>query len=155
MVLTEKTHLHFFVGQQQIESSQAGSQTFSTPDWVADNNDTITTAGIGLTQVINEKLDIGADFTLSRSVGEITVDYGIPSVFPDNITNLDSLKLYANYKLKESMSLYLGYWYESYDSTNWALDGVTPDTIPNVLSLGIQSPSYDVSVVAVSLRYNF
>ena len=155
MVLTEKTHMHFFVGQQKIESSQAGSQTFSTPDWVADNNDTITTAGIGLTQVINEKLDIGADFTLSRSVGEITVDYGISSAFPDNITNLDSLKLYANYKLKESMSLYLGYWYESYDSTNWALDGVAPDTIPNVLSLGIQSPSYDVSVVAVSLRYNF
>ena len=53
------------------------------------------------------------------------------------------------------MSLYPGYWYERYDSSNLALDGVTPDTIPNVLSLGIQSPSYDVSVVAVSLRYNF
>jgi len=155
MMLTEKTHLHFFVGQQMLESSQAGSQTFSTPDWFADNDDTITTAGIGLTQVINEKLDIGADFTMSRSVGEITVTSASPSVFPDLTTNLDSLKLYANYRFKEAMSLYLGYWYESYDSSNWALDGVTPSTIPNVLSLGIQSPSYDVNVVALSLRYQF
>ena len=155
MMLGESTNLHFFIGQQKIESSQAGSQTLSTPDWYADNNDTITTAGIGLTQVINEQLDIGADFTVSRSVGEVTVTSGIPYVYPDNVTNLDSLKLYANYRLKEDISLYLGYWYESYDSSNWALDGVTPDTIPNVLSLGIQSPSYDVSVVALSLRYQF
>jgi predicted porin len=155
MVLTESTNLHFFVGQEKIKSSQAGSQAFSTPDWFADNDDTITTAGIGVTQVINEQLDIGADFTMSRSVGEVTVTSGSPSVYPDNVTNLDSLKLYANYRLKEAMSLYLGYWYESYDSSNWALDGVTPDTIPNVLSLGIQSPSYDVNVVALSLRYQF
>ena len=155
MMIGENTNLHFFVGQQQIESRQAGSQAFSTPDWFANNDDTITTAGIGLTQVINEQLDIGADFTLSRSVGEVTVTSGSASVFPDNVTNLDSLKLYANYKIKEAISLYLGYWYERYDSSNWALDGVTPDTIPNVLSLGIQSPSYNVSVVALSLRYQF
>jgi MtrB/PioB family decaheme-associated outer membrane protein len=155
MMLGESTNLHFFIGQQKIESSQAGSQTLSTPDWYADNNDTITTAGIGLTQVINEQLDIGADFTVSRSVGEVTVTSGIPYVYPDNVTNLDSLKLYANYRLKEDISLYLGYWYERYDSSNWALDGVTPDTIPNVISLGIQSPSYDVSVVALALRYQF
>ena len=155
MMLGESTNLHFFVGQQKIESSQAGSQTFSTPDWYANNNDTITTAGIGFTQSITEQLDVGADFTMSRSVGEVTVTSGIAYVYPDNVTNLDSLKLYANYRIKESVSLYLGYWYESYDSSNWALDGVTPDTIPNVLSLGIQSPSYDVSVVALSMRYQF
>lgn len=155
MQLAEKTNLHFFVGQQKIKSSQAGSQAYSVPDWYADNNDTITTAGIGLTQVINEQLDVGADFTVSRSVGEMTVTSGSPSVYPDNVTDLDSLKLYANYRIKESISLYLGYWYESYDSSNWALDGVTPDGIPKLISLGIQSPSYDVSVVAVSLRYQF
>jgi MtrB/PioB family decaheme-associated outer membrane protein len=155
MMLGESTNIHFFVGQQKIKSYQAGSQTFSTPDWFANNDDTITTAGIGFTQSVTEQLDVGADFTMSRSVGEVTVTSGISSVYPDNVTNLDSLKLYANYRIKESISLYLGYWYESYDSSNWALDGVTPDTIPNVLSLGIQSPSYDVNVVALSLRYNF
>jgi MtrB/PioB family decaheme-associated outer membrane protein len=162
MMLGESTRLHFFLGQQKIKSNQAGSSTFSiippgdpSPDWFANNNDTITTAGIGFTQNITEQLDIGADFVMSRSVGEVTVTTTSPSVFPDNVTNLDSLKLYANYQIKEAMSLYLGYWYESYDSSNWALDGVTPDTIPNVLSLGIQSPSYDVSVVALALRYQF
>lgn len=155
MMLWESTNLHFFAGQQKIKSNQAGSQAFSTPDWFADNNDTVTTAGIGFTQGITEQLDIGVDFTMSRSVGEVSVTGASPSVFPDNVTNLDSLKLYANYQLKDAMSLYLGYWYESYDSKNWALDGVTPDTIPNVLSLGVLSPSYDVNVVALSLRYQF
>ncbi len=155
MTVGENTYLHLFVGQQKIESSQAGSQAFSAPDWFANNNDTITTAGIGFTQGLTEQLDIGADFTMSRSVGEVTVTTASPSVFPDNVTNLDSLKLYANYQIKDDMSLYLAYWYESYDSSNWALDGVTPDTIPNVLSLGIDSPSYDVSVIALALRYQF
>ena len=156
MLLTETTNLHFFVGQQKIQSNQAGSQALSTPDWFADNDDTITTAGIGITQRINEQIDIGADFTVSRSVGEVTVTSGgIPSVFPDNVTNLDSLKLYANYQFKEAMSLYFGYWYESYDSSNWALDGVAPDTIPTLLSFGTESPSYDVSVIALALRYQF
>ena len=47
------------------------------------------------------------------------------------------------------------YWYESYRSQDWQLDGVTPSTISNVLSLGETSPSYNVNFVSLSLRYRF
>jgi hypothetical protein len=34
-------------------------------------------------------------------------------------------------------------------------DGVNPDTIPNVISLGMNSPDYAVNAVMMSLRYRF
>ena len=57
--------------------------------------------------------------------------------------------------MKNNMSLQAGYWYERYDSENWTLAGVAPDTIPNVLTFGEQAPQYRVHVIAVSVKYKF
>jgi predicted porin len=122
-------------------------------NWSAKNDDTITTAGIGIKyQPIEDKLDIGADYTRSHSRGEISVS---GSEFPDLDTERDTLKLYATYRIKEDMSLHAAYWYEHYDSDDWALDGVDPDTVGNVLSLGEASPSYNVNALGLSVRYSF
>jgi MtrB/PioB family decaheme-associated outer membrane protein len=157
VVLTEDISLHGFISHQKIKSEQAGSQTFSTPDWTGENEDKIDTAGIGVTyQVIKDKLDIGADYTVSKSDGDVTVKSGAPdSEFPDLSTTLKSLKLYATYQLQESLSLRATYWYEDYDSDNWTIDGVSPDTISNVLSFGEKSPTYDVNAFTLALRYKF
>jgi len=156
-LLAENTSLHFFLTREKIKSSQAGSQLFSTPDWTGENNDAVDTAGIGVKHaLIKNKLDIGADYTKSYSRGEVVVNTGAPDpAFPDLISKLGSVKLYATYRLQDNMSLHGAYWYESYKSENWQLDGVTPDTISNVLALGEQSPSYFVNVVMLSLRYKF
>ena len=75
--------------------------------------------------------------------------------FPDLSTRIDSLKLYATYKMKDNMSLVGSYWLEHYDSKNWMLDNVLPGTIPNALTFGEQSPRYRVHVLRVALRYKF
>jgi MtrB/PioB family decaheme-associated outer membrane protein len=157
VVITEDISLHGFISHQKIKSEQAGSQTFSTPDWTGENKDKINTAGIGVTyQVIKDKLNIGADYTVSKSDGDVTVKSGAPdSEFPDLSTTLKSLKLYATYQLQESLSLRATYWYEDYDSDNWTIDGVSPDTISNVLSFGEKSPTYDVNAFTLALRYKF
>lgn len=157
VILTEDISLHAFLSHEIIKSKQAGSQSFSTPDWFGKNKDTIDTAGIGVTyQVIKDKLDIGADYTISKSDGEITVDSGAPDPeFPDLSTKLNSLKLFATYRLKDAISLQAAYWYESYDTDDWTIDGVSPSTIPNVLSFGEQSPTYDVNVFTLAVRYKF
>ncbi|MGP1680016.1 MAG: MtrB/PioB family decaheme-associated outer membrane protein [Burkholderiales bacterium] len=156
-ILTERTRLHFFANRQEIKSNQAGSQTFSVPDWSADSKDTIDTYGLGVKHAaIPDKLDIGADYGITRSRSEINVNTGASNpAFPHVTAKLDSLKLYATYRMKENMSLQAGYWYERYDSRDWMLDGVAPDTIPNVLTLGLQAPQYHVNVVRLSLRYKF
>ena len=154
VILTEKTTLHSFAGQQLIRSEQAGSESYSTPDWFAMNDDTVDTFGFGVKhQLIEDRLDVGADYVLTRSTGRISYSNGMD--FPDLQADLDTLKLYANYHLKDNMNLHAEYWYERYDSTSWMLDGVEPDTIPNVISFGEVSPDYNVNVFMVSVRYDF
>ena len=157
VALAPQTSLHFFANHQEIDSKQFGSQAFSTPDWSGQNKDKIDLVGVGVKHAaIKDKLDIGADYTVMRSKSEITVDTGVSGPpFPNLTTSLNSLKLYANYHLKDNVSLQAGYWYERYDSKDWMLDGVTPSTIPNVLALGLQPPQYRVNVVRVSVRYKF
>jgi MtrB/PioB family decaheme-associated outer membrane protein len=156
-ILTARTSLHLFANHQEIKSKQAGSQGFSVPDWSADNKDTIDFLGLGVKHAaIPDKLDIGADYSFTHSRSQINVNTGASNpVFPDMSTKLDSLKLYATYRMKKNMSLQAGYWYEHYASRDWMLDGVAPATIPNVLALGLQAPQYNVNVVTLSLRYKF
>jgi MtrB/PioB family decaheme-associated outer membrane protein len=157
LVVTERTNLRLFANHQEIKSKQAGSQTFSVADWFADNKDTIDTLGLGIKHAaIKDKLDIGADLSATRSRSQIDVSTGVSNpAFPDIRAKLDTLKLYATYRLKESMSLQAGYWIERYSSQDWMLDNVAPTTIPNVLTMGLQAPQYHVNVLSLSLRYKF
>jgi MtrB/PioB family decaheme-associated outer membrane protein len=156
-LLAKNTSLHLYLNREKIRSNQAGMQTPTDPVWTGENNDTVDTAGIGVKHtLIKNRLDVGADYTKSYSRGEVTVYTGAPDpAFPDLIAKLGSVKLYANYRIKDSMTLNGAYWYESYKSEDWHLDGVTPDTISNVLTLGEQPPSYYVNVFMLSLRYRF
>jgi len=157
VILTAVTTMHGFAARNLIKSEQAGSQTFSTPDWFASNDDTIDTFGIGVKhQLIEDKLDVGADYVITRSTGKVSVNTGTPAAgFPDLNSDLDSLKLYADYRLQDNMTIHAAYWYEHYSSTDWMLDDVNPDTISNVISFGESSPDYNVNVVMVSVSYLF
>ena len=86
-VVTEQTSLHFFANHQEIKSTQRGSQTYSVADWAGENKDTIDTFGIGVKHAaIKDKLDIGADYTYSRSRSDISVNTGASnSAFPQLI----------------------------------------------------------------------
>jgi len=147
--LAENTTLTLFLVHEQIDSTQAGA------GWTADNNDRINTAGVGLKhQALEGKLDLGADLSATRSRGEILMNFG-GSQLPDLTTRLSSLKLYADYRFKEDITLHAALWHENYDGDDWGLDNVDEDTISNVLSLGQASPSYSVNAISLSARYRF
>ncbi|MHB8668317.1 MAG: MtrB/PioB family decaheme-associated outer membrane protein [Burkholderiales bacterium] len=156
-IVTARTSLHLFANHQEIKSKQAGSQTFSIPDWSADNKDTTDFVGLGVKfKAIPDTLDVGADYSVTHSRSQINVNTGASNPpFPDMTTKRDSVKVYATYRVKENMSLQAGYWYEHYASRDWMLDGVAPATIPNVLALGLQAPQYNVNVVLLSVKYKF
>jgi MtrB/PioB family decaheme-associated outer membrane protein len=156
-MVTQQTNVRLFAVHQEIRSTQRGSQSYSVADWTGENKDRIDTVGVGVKHAaIKDKLDIGADYTYSRSRSDITVDTGASnSGFPQISTKIDGLKLYADYRLKDNLSLLGSYWYEHYDTKNWMLDGVAPATISNVLTLGEQAPRYNVNVFRVAVRYRF
>jgi MtrB/PioB family decaheme-associated outer membrane protein len=155
--VSEDTDVRLFAAHQEIKSRQSGSQAFSVPDWTADSRDRITTYGVGLQHaLIKSTLDVGADYSTSLSRSEIAMNTGGPSnLFPERRGSLSSMKVYATYRVKENVSVNASYWHELYASQNWAIDGVAPNTIPNVLTLGQQSPRYNLHVVRVSMRYAF
>jgi len=157
VLFTQKTSAHLFANREVIKSKQAGSQAFTTPDWTGENKDTIDFFGFGVKHAaIKDKLDVGADYGRSHSRGEVTVAAGAPApAFPNLATTLDSIKLYAAYRMKENLTVNAGYWFERYDAKNWMLEGVNPGTIPNFLGFGDQAPHYKVSVVRVSMKYKF
>ena len=157
IALSERTHLQLFAQAERIRSLQAGNQLVAGTDWTARNKDRFEVFGLGLKHTaIVDKLDIGADVSLSRSSSDIFVDAGLGDpAFPTARTKLDSVRFFATYKLDEKMSLTGSYWHERYSAEDWHLDGVLPATVSNLLAFGEQAPHYRVNVVRVSLRYRF
>jgi MtrB/PioB family decaheme-associated outer membrane protein len=154
---TEQTHGRAYFQSQWVRSQQNGSEAFAGPDWSGRMNDKFDVLGLGVKHVaIPNKLDIGVDFTVSRSRSDIAVDNALAAApFPTAKTSVESFKLYGTYSLKDNLSVTGSYQYEHYDSQDWRLDGIGPATVPGLLALGVQPPNYSLSVFRVALRYRF
>jgi len=155
--ISEQTQVHAFAQGEWVRSKQSGSEAFAGPDWTGQTKDSFGVLGVGVKYAaIANKLDVGGDLTISRSRSDVAVDTSVATApFPGVNTNLDGLKLYATYKLKDNLSITGSYWYEHYEAQDWHLDGVLPATVPNLLAFGVQPPHYTVNVIRVALRYRF
>jgi MtrB/PioB family decaheme-associated outer membrane protein len=155
VALSERTQAHAFGQGERTRSHQAGSQLFAQPDWWARIEDEVDVAGIGLKHVVLKgKLDLGADYTWSRSHTDVAVDAGIVSPsFPEARTSRDTLRLQATYRVKDNLSVVGNYWYERYEAADWHYDDLLPATVPNLLVFGDQPPHYRVNVVGLAVRY--
>ena len=156
-VFTERTQGRAYVQTQTVRSQQNGSEAFATPDWTGRMKDTFDVLGIGVKHVaIQNKLDIGADLTISRSRSDVAVDNILAAPpFPPARTKIEAFKLFGTYNLKDNLSITGSYQYEHYDSTDWRLDGIAPGTVPNLLTLGALAPNYSLNVFRVAMRYRF
>lgn len=154
---SERSRATLFVQSERIRSRQAGSQLVGAPDWFASSDDRFEVAGIGFRHTaIPDKLDLGVDLTSSRSRSTIAVTTVLEEPpFPTDKTTLDSVKLFATYKVSDKLSLTGSWWHEQYRSQDWRLDGILPATLQNLLLFGQQAPRYRVNVVRLSLRYGF
>lgn len=156
--LGEASSMHVYYSAEQIKSEQSGAQSFTNPpDWAAENLDKIWSSGVGFKHtLVANRFDIGADYMKSHSTGDVTLFTGAGGPgFPTNTVNLEVFKLYATYRLSTGLSVQANYWRERYASSNWAIDGVGPATLPNVLTFGEISPNYTINVASLALRYRF
>lgn len=155
--LSEATQITGYVHSERIRSRQDGSNAFAAPDWSGRVKDRFEMLGLGVRHAaIPNKLDIGADVSLSRSRSDVAVQTGVGEpAFPTQKVSVDSVRVYATYKLTERMSITGSLWHEEYDAQDWRLDGVLPATVSDLLTFGQQVPKYSVDVLRVSLRYRF
>jgi hypothetical protein len=156
-VFTERTQGRAYFQTQQIRSQQSGSEAFAAPDWTGRMKDTFDVFGIGVKHVaIPEKLEIGADFTVSRSKSEVAVDNVLAAAaVPERQDQARGLQAVRDLQPEGQLSITGSYQYEHYDTNDWRLDGIDPATVSNLLALGAQSPNYSVNVFRVAVRYRF
>lgn len=155
--LSEATQLRAYGQAEAAHTRQAGSQLYAGPDWTGRVRDRHTVLGLGARHLaMAGKLELGADLTVSRARSRTLLDIATPTTaFPAATTALDRLKLSASYQLKDKLSLLGSFWHERYESADWQLDGVQPDTVPYLLAFGQQAPKYRLNVLQVSLRYRY
>jgi MtrB/PioB family decaheme-associated outer membrane protein len=156
---TPTTTLSLYVNgaYQRLSALQYGSigEPGAAP-WQVLDGQYFWNLGAGGRWTVSERWDLQIDYThaITRENDNIEAG-GAASTFPQNDSNLNSLLLKASYHLSRALSVRLHYVYSSYASNDWALDGVTFDTVPNLLTLGEQPYRFHVNLVGLSVLYRF
>ena len=111
--------------------------------------------GVRLPQIF-KRVDLDIDYTLAESEGKNRVSSsGLQSAYPELKSDRKTLSVSASYAFSNSLSFKAGWLYEDYSSDDWALDGIEPGTIPNLLTLGQDAYDYDVNVFMLSFTYRW
>jgi MtrB/PioB family decaheme-associated outer membrane protein len=152
----ERSSIYVTAGGEAIESLQLGSETFGGPVWEAAHDDDFSHYGGGFRiGTESEKLDLTFDYT--RSEGETEILYSGQTVsteqLPDLESTMDSLRLALNYHVSERFGFNVSARWERFEMEDWGLEGVAPDTISQVLTMGANPYDYDVWVFGVGFTY--
>ncbi|MEJ2129853.1 MAG: MtrB/PioB family decaheme-associated outer membrane protein [Woeseiaceae bacterium] len=152
----ERSSIYLNAGSDTIESVQIGSETFAGPLWEASHDDDFTHYGGGFrVGTESEKLDLTVDYT--RSDGETEILFAGQAVavepLPDLESTMDSLRLMLEYNVSERFGLNFHARWERLEMEDWGLEGVEPDTISQVLTMGANPYDYDVWVFGVGFTY--
>jgi MtrB/PioB family decaheme-associated outer membrane protein len=152
----DRGSIHAFVSRDEIDSGINGKEELTSLTWNARTEDSITTWGIGFSGKAGDKVTYGADYVESGSDGEILTlrDSDAPP-FPVLKTDLRNARVYLRYAASDHWLLGFEAMQEEYDTEDWALDGIGPDGILTVLTMGEVSPDYQVQVYRARATYRF
>jgi len=154
-VLGDSGSVYASFDNEQVETTQASSQSFSLPDWAATTDDEFTTMTLGaIYPQLFGRIDAEIELIWSRSTGEINSNTsGAGANLPELRNRRRTTRLGLSYALREHMTVGLDYFVEKLSGDDWALDNVDIATVPSLLALGAAVRSYDTNVVFISLRY--
>lgn len=154
--IADKINLSAFYGKNDINARLTNAITESEPIWTGETNDEITTKGFGLNSQINLNSQMGLNFIKSNSIGLISVQTDLNEApFTPLLTDLKNTTLFFEYQVNKRWGYRINAEHESYNSTDWGIDGIATDGLADVLLLGTQSPNYDAWIVRLQARYQF
>jgi len=153
---TEHLSLYVDGGYQRLQALQDGYTGQGTAPWQLVDRERFWSASYGVHAFLRERWDLTLDYSHAPSYANVdTVVSGLAQVMPEDATKLDAARLDIRYLWTPALSVHLRYAYEKYDSSDWALAGVGPATLPNLLSLGRTPYRYSVNMVALTVKYRF
>jgi len=162
-ILSEKVNAHAFVAKETINSDITGADIFDPNDllgdpWRAEENDNFRTVGFGVefNQLPGKWTRAAIDFTYADAKGDILVEKSEETPdFPRLLTRRYTLQASAAREIKEDLDLNVRYLMARRDRNDFFYDGLQPDSVPNVLTLGNGLDDETVHVFSVMLRYSF
>jgi MtrB/PioB family decaheme-associated outer membrane protein len=155
--ISEAAVVYGFYTRDKIKSELSGSSSpANTMIWDGFTKDKIRTWGLGVNGQVGKKWTYGVDYVSSRSDGDILVDSGAgEGPFPVLTTKLTNLRGHLKYKMNERWGLGFDAYREEYDTADWFIDGYGPLDISGLLTLGDESPDYDVWVMRLMATLTF
>ena len=153
--LGKKFNFYAFITRDDIDadllSSAGGSNT-----WRALTSDDIATDGFGISTNLGEKSKFGLDFVKSDARGDISVQSSKEEEpFAPLRTKLTNAKLYFDHEVGEHWGYKIYAEYEKFSASDWATDGLGVDGIGSILTMGQESPKYEVWYFRVLASYRF
>ncbi|XOV85529.1 MAG: MtrB/PioB family decaheme-associated outer membrane protein [bacterium] len=154
---SEQGLLYLNAGREVISAEQSGGAGIGGANWLAEHKDVFVHYGLGvhLYQVLPD-MDIMLDYTRASGLGEIHVASRSqqPQGFPDLRLNSDVLQLRLLYRTSPRTTLEMQMQYHRFETEDWALQGVAPDTIASVLTLGAQPYHFNIFQFGLSIKYD-
>jgi MtrB/PioB family decaheme-associated outer membrane protein len=143
-------------GYERLFNLQNGSTGPESAPWLASDTERFWNMNIGGRWVPQERWTLTLDYLLAPShEGTDSTAGGLSQAFPQSWTKLDSTRLEAAYQWTAALQVHFRYTREQYNSNDWALNGVGPATVPNLLALGVQPYHDSVNVFGLTARYQF
>lgn len=154
-LFSERFSINAYLNQDWRDSDQAGSSNFSLPNWYANTDETSTLVGAGLDyiQLLDKKLDLGIDYSYSDGQSDTEVTQGLTSPYGDYFSEKHNINAFAKYQFGEKMALRFDWIFENYKDSDWLNQGLTVDSIPNVLTFGDLSHNYSAHYVGLTFSY--
>jgi MtrB/PioB family decaheme-associated outer membrane protein len=130
-------------------------------DWDVDVKDEVTTVGFNAAWQFRDDLALSADY----SYVDTTSDYkfadgggtGLSSepLPADSDSDQHHLILEGVWDYREDISVKVNYQYWKYDSEDWAVNGLSQNSIDKVLTLGEQEADEDLHYIGTSIIYRW
>ncbi len=140
-----------YLSHSDAQVQHAGSQNFSTADWLTRSRDLNDGAGLGVEhRALLPKLTLGLDYQFNQSEARNQTQR---HAFPNATSRLHGVQLSSRYHWRPAVDWILRYRYERYEESDWQNLGI--GDLPNVLA----NPEGDLNTVnqllslAVSYRF--
>jgi MtrB/PioB family decaheme-associated outer membrane protein len=143
-------------GYERLFNMQNGFTGLATSPWLATDTDRFWNAGIGARWDPQARWSLTLDYLIAPSYdsADNTVG-GLQQAFPQNWTKLESTRFRVMYQWTPATQIHFRYTREQYNSNDWAVSGVMPATVPNLLALGVQPYRDSANVFGLTVRYQF
>lgn len=127
-------------------------------NWSIDSEDRVNTVGTNVDwSMFNGRLQLELDTSYADAV-TTTIPFSSALAFqgfPDVTTLIRNVSLRGKYALREDREIRFSWFYENYQSADWALDDVNETTLANILLLGNLSPQYSGHLFMISYLMQF